>query len=243
VPLSGLAVDVELPHTITVQVDGGSHVLVTTQETVGDALTEAGIKLNPGDKVSSPLDVRPFDGLAVVVTRIANDEVAEPSPVPFTTVTKQDGTLLVGTKKVGQQGSNGTLVRTYRVTMADGKQIAKTLIGQQVTVQPVQQIVLVGTKPKPKPVPKPAPKAVFATRADGLNWAALARCESGGRPNAVSGPFYGLYQFRLGTWQAVGGSGLPSNASASEQTYRAQLLYQRSNWQTQWPVCGHLLFS
>ncbi len=51
-----------------------------------------------------------------------------------------------------------------------------------------------------------------------------------------------MYQFRIGTWQAVGGSGLPSEASASEQTYRAQLLYQRSNWRTQWPTCGHLLF-
>ena len=39
------------------------------------------------------------------------------------------------------------------------------------------------------------------------------------------------------------GTGLPSAASASEQTYRAQLLYKRSNWRTQWPVCGHNLFS
>jgi hypothetical protein len=47
----------------------------------------------------------------------------------------------------------------------------------------------------------------------------------------------------VSTWQAVGGSGLPSNASASEQTYRAQLLYKRSNWRTQWPVCGRYLFT
>jgi hypothetical protein len=83
---------------------------------------------------------------------------------------------------------------------------------------------------------------VYATSADGLNWAALARCESGGRANATNPPFYGLYQFRLGTWQAVGGTGLPSQASASEQTYRAQLLYKRSNWRAQWPVCGRYLF-
>ena len=55
--------------------------------------------------------------------------------------------------------------------------------------------------------------------------------------------YYGMYQFRLNTWRAVGGTGLPSQASASEQTYRAQLLYKRSNWKTQWPVCGHLLFT
>ena len=84
---------------------------------------------------------------------------------------------------------------------------------------------------------------VFVVAADGLDWAALARCESGGRSNADDPPFYGLYQFRLGTWESVGGKGLPSAATAAEQTYRAQLLFKRSNWRGQWPVCGHYLFS
>jgi resuscitation-promoting factor RpfB len=238
VPLTGLSVDVDLPHTITVQVDGGSHVLVTTKATVADALAEAGITVNPADQVSIPLQTRPFDGLTVFIVRISSRKAQVSSPIPFTSVTKNDSTLLVGTKKVAQAGKNGTRVDTYELGIADGKQTSKTLISQQVTVQPVQQVILVGTKPKPKPKP-----VVYPTKADGLNWAALARCESGGRPTAVHGPFYGMYQFRLGTWRAVGGTGLPSDASASEQTYRAQLLYARSNWKTQWPTCGHYLFS
>lgn len=238
VPLGGLSVDIDLPHTITIHVDGQTHVLVTTKSTLRDALDEAGIVINPGDTVSSPLDQRPSDGEGVVIVRVTSGQVQESAPIPFTTQTKPDASLYVGTKKVAQAGKNGTRVRTYQVVYADGKQTSKTLVSDVVTVQPVPQIIAVGTKPKPKPVPK-----VYPTKADGLNWAALARCESGGRPNAVHGAFYGMYQFRLSTWHAVGGSGLPSDASASEQTYRAQLLYQRSNWQTQWPTCGHLLFS
>jgi uncharacterized protein YabE (DUF348 family) len=236
VPLTGMSIDVALPHTITVQADGASHVIVTTRATLAAALAEAGIAVNPADQVSTPLDVRPFDGMAVVIVRVTSNQVLESSPLPFTTVTKNDPTLLVGTKQVGQAGVNGTLVRTYQLTFADGAQTSKVLVAQQVTVPPVQQVILVGTKPKPPP-------PVYHPKADGLNWAALARCESGGRANAVDPPFYGMYQFRIGTWQAVGGHGLPSDASAAEQTYRAQLLYQRSSWQTQWPVCGHLLFS
>ena len=238
VPLGGLSVDVDLPHTITVHVDGESHVLVTTKSTLREALDEAGIVVNPGDTVSSPLDNRPADGEGVVIVRVTSGQVQESASIPFATQTKPDASLYVGTKKVVQQGKNGTRVRTYQVVYADGKQTSKTLVSDVVTVQPVPQIVAVGTKPKPKPVPK-----IYPTKADGLNWAALANCESGGRPNAVHGAFYGMYQFRLSTWRAVGGAGLPSDASASEQTYRAQLLYQRSNWQTQWPTCGHLLFS
>lgn len=72
----------------------------------------------------------------------------------------------------------------------------------------------------------------------------LAQCESGGNPHTVSpnGTYYGLYQFSVATWHAVGGSGVPSQASSGEQTNRAQILYERGG-AGQWPVCGRRLFS
>ena len=39
------------------------------------------------------------------------------------------------------------------------------------------------------------------------------------------------------TWQSVGGSGAASSASSDEQTYRAQILYDRAG-RGQWPTCG-----
>lgn len=77
---------------------------------------------------------------------------------------------------------------------------------------------------------------------DGLNWAGLAACESGGNPNIVdaSGTYHGLYQFDAGTWQAMGGTGVASQASAEEQTMRAQMLYAQRGAQP-WPTCGAYL--
>jgi soluble lytic murein transglycosylase-like protein len=68
---------------------------------------------------------------------------------------------------------------------------------------------------------------------------AIASCESGGDPAAVSadGTYRGLYQFDYGTWESVGGSGDPAAASAAEQSYRAALLYAASG-SSPWPVCG-----
>ncbi|MEU7569077.1 ubiquitin-like domain-containing protein [Streptomyces fradiae] len=79
--------------------------------------------------------------------------------------------------------------------------------------------------------------------ADHLNWAALAQCESGGRPDAVdpSGTYGGLYQFDARTWASVGGSGLPQHASAAEQTYRAKKLYAQRG-ASPWPHCGRRLY-
>jgi hypothetical protein len=68
---------------------------------------------------------------------------------------------------------------------------------------------------------------------------AIASCESGGDPEAVSadGSYMGLYQFDQGTWESVGGTGSPTEASAAEQTYRAALLYSESG-SSPWPICG-----
>jgi hypothetical protein len=68
---------------------------------------------------------------------------------------------------------------------------------------------------------------------------AIAACESGGDPTAVSadGTYRGKYQFDTGTWASVGGSGDPAAAPEAEQDYRAALLYQRSG-SSAWPVCG-----
>jgi hypothetical protein len=68
---------------------------------------------------------------------------------------------------------------------------------------------------------------------------AIAQCESGGDPTAVSadGMYHGKYQFSVATWQAVGGAGLPSQAPEAEQDMRAVMLYEQSG-PGQWPVCG-----
>jgi soluble lytic murein transglycosylase-like protein len=68
---------------------------------------------------------------------------------------------------------------------------------------------------------------------------AIAACESGGDPTAVSadGSYRGKYQFDTGTWAAIGGAGDPADAPEAEQDYRAALLYARSG-SSPWPACG-----
>ncbi len=84
--------------------------------------------------------------------------------------------------------------------------------------------------------PKPsAPSAVAVPP----HLEAIAACESGGNPQAVSanGAYRGKYQFSPSTWAAVGGSGDPAAAPEAEQDRRAAMLYAQSG-AGQWPVCG-----
>ena len=68
---------------------------------------------------------------------------------------------------------------------------------------------------------------------------AIASCESGGDPTAVSsdGTYRGKYQFDYGTWASVGGSGDPAAAPEAEQDMRAAMLLSEAGT-SPWPVCG-----
>ena len=106
-----------------------------------------------------------------------------------------------------KKGKVGARVLTWERTFLDGKLYTRRRLSDRVAVKPVTQVVLVGTKARPQNSPE----------ADGLNWAALARCESGGNPNAYNpaGPYYGLYQFLASTWHSVGGTGVPDRPRRS----------------------------
>ena len=99
--------------------------------------------------------------------------------------------------------------------------------------EPVQQ------QPVQQPAPQTQNVSTSSNSNSGLNWGALAACESGGNASVVSsnGLYHGLYQFDAQTWQSVGGSGVASDASAAEQTQRAQKLYDSRGSQPR-PVCG-----
>jgi hypothetical protein len=69
--------------------------------------------------------------------------------------------------------------------------------------------------------------------------ARIAQCESGGDPTAVSadGQYRGKYQFDRATWERLGGTGDPAQASEAEQDrLAAKLLAERGT--SPWPNCA-----
>ncbi|PCN47750.1 transglycosylase [Curtobacterium sp. 'Ferrero'] len=80
--------------------------------------------------------------------------------------------------------------------------------------------------------------AAPANAASGSTWDALAQCESGGNWAINTGNgYYGGLQFNLGTWQANGGTGLPSNASRATQIAVAERVLASQGWGA-WPACS-----
>lgn len=231
----GLSVTIGTPKDVTIKVDGHTRTATTTGATVRDALAELKIPVGPIDKVKPGLGTPIAQGATITVDRLMQKTVTVTEPIAAPVTKRSDSSLAQGTTKTVTAGKAGSKRVTYAQTFVNGKLTSRVAKSVTVVSQPVATVIAVGTK-APSASPGPIPSS------GGLNWSALAQCESGGNPRAVdpSGTYYGLYQFDQSTWQSVGGSGSPIDASAAEQTQRAQILYNRSG-AGQWPVCGKYL--
>ncbi|GAA4367829.1 hypothetical protein GCM10023146_12730 [Nocardioides caricicola] len=159
------------------------------------------------------------DGDLVKVVRVWHREHVHTARWEPKTRTKHVTSLPPGKRKVVKKGRVGIRKVHVRAEVHNGRVVDRQ-IRKHWERRPLPRVVLVGSR---------------------LNWAALANCESGGNPRAVNpAGYYGLYQFDLGTWRSVGGSGMPHHASAGEQTHRAQILYSQRG-RSPWPNCGRYL--
>lgn len=73
------------------------------------------------------------------------------------------------------------------------------------------------------------------------DFAKLRMCESSNEYSINTGNgYFGAYQFSLSTWQGLGLTGLPSNATPAEQDAAAYKLYREAGW-SPWPACSAML--
>ncbi|GAA2060347.1 resuscitation-promoting factor [Streptomyces albiaxialis] len=229
---TGTDLEVWTERGVTFLADSREHRVRTNAPTVEQALREAGLELRNDDTTSVPLDSFPRDGQTVTVMRITGSEQVREQRIPYETERRDDPGLQEGTEVVARHGKPGLRQITYRVRTVNGVRQKPRRLGSEVVRAPQTEVIKVGTKKLPDTV----------EGAEGLDWGALAQCESGGDPRSVdaSGTYGGLYQFDSQTWQSLGGSGRPQDAPAAEQTMRAKKLYV-SRGASPWPVCGRKL--
>jgi resuscitation-promoting factor RpfB len=237
---AGLTFWLSTPKQVRLVADGRTSKLTTAAPTVGALLTAQHIAVKPLDRLNKVPSAAISDGLTIRLTRVTQKRVTKTENVTFGTRRVKTSKLYRGETKVITKGVSGKRSAVYDLTLENGKVKQRELVSADVTKKPTTQVVQVGTKSKPSS----SSGGGGTPSGGGLNWAALAKCESGGNPRAVnsSGGYYGLYQFSLSTWRAQGGSGNPIDASSAEQTKRAQILYGKTG-ASSWPSCGSRLFS
>lgn len=172
-------------------------------DTVAEMLKEKHVVLQPGDTVQPSLNspVTPNENIFILHAGTVVTTATQTIPAPVQYV--NDPSLTVGTSAVRQTGSPGELLITYELNKQTG---AETPFQSVQVEAPVAEIIAQGTAPVP----------VSSSLADWLS--ALRDCESGGNYEDNTGNgYYGAYQFSLSTWERLGYSGLPSDASPGTQ--------------------------
>lgn len=213
----GATIEVRRARPITLTLDGRTTRHMVTATTVRDALAELDVDAAAGTLSAPPELPVPLSGMSL------------------TAYTRRRVYVVAGATRLASR----TTARTVRDVLKQHSVVIRrgSVVRPPLGSFPKNGTVITVMPPRDVPIPWAVSR---------LDWRALADCEARGDPRAFNpdGPYYGMYQFSLPMWQAVGGAGLPSAWPEEEQTYRAQLLYQRvgGKWQTQWPNCGDHLF-
>jgi uncharacterized protein YabE (DUF348 family) len=143
---SGQVVTYRLPVNLTVLDGGQKKTVVTTAQTVGEALLEDQISLNAKDELSPGIGTEVYSGMQIVIRRVTEAEETVTEAVPFTTVEQGDAEILYGSETVVQPGHAGSQEVVYLVRYRNGKEIARKKLSSRMISEPVSQIVKLGRK-------------------------------------------------------------------------------------------------
>ena len=238
IPLAGLALELRVPHKVTLtDGTGAKKAITTTAGTVAGLLAEHRITLGVDD-VSLPSGDTPLiDGTDVQVVRNGVGEVVETRAAPPPVQKIEDPALPRGKEVVVNPGKPGVSSAIMKVYVQNGEEVRRQQIGAGAMTAAVPRVVRVGTNDD-----VPSAPAVD----DGSVWDRIAQCEATGNWAISTGNgYYGGLQFDAGTWRAFGGgtyAALPSQASREEQIAVAEKVRDsRGGGYGAWPACSRKL--
>lgn len=184
---------------------------VTAPETEGEAEGEE----TPETEVQTPKEVRLLVSRQVnfVRVKVMRTKVTTKN-IPYETIEKNSSSLAKGTKKTTQEGSYGKKEVTELETYIDGKLSYTTVVSEKTVKQPVDKIVLIGTK-------------TYTSSSSGWTWPTRGAYSISSRYGYRSASISG-WAFHGGIDIVIGGrssSGVPVVAAASGTVEKVQKSY------------------
>lgn len=138
-------IEVRRAMQVQVQADGLTTVLYMTAGTVADALKKAEVTVGSYDTLSVSADTPVSEGLCIKVDRVAYREYTVTKSIDYKTVTRYSAVLKPGNSRVQTYGKEGEKTITYREVLVNGQVVETKQVGEKVTRQPVDKVILKGT--------------------------------------------------------------------------------------------------
>jgi uncharacterized protein YabE (DUF348 family) len=226
--VAGSFVSISTPKSVSIVADGKVSTATTTAGTVAEVLADAGITLGIDDRTSQPGNAHVVNNMVVKVSRVDTSQTAATTEeVAFDSMSTESAELFKGEKKITQAGVAGKVDKTFKLVLVDGREAARTLVSEAVSVQPVTEKVTVGTKAKPAATAAAAGSNTGTAAPAMMNeamWDKIAQCESTGNWSINSGNgYYGGLQFDIRTWIGSGGGAYAPNASLATKAQQIDI--------------------
>ena len=136
-------------YDLTINVDGETKTVSSTAKTVGDVLKEQNITLDEDDEVSPAVDTVLSNEMVIDVLRVEYVIRETEEKIPYESETVKSSALAKGTEKITQKGADGIKTITYEDKIVNGELQSSEKLSEEVTKEPVNRIVTVGTLVKP----------------------------------------------------------------------------------------------
>lgn len=147
-PELGLGSKITIQRAMPIVVDDAGVVSIarTWQKQVREFLGDQNIILGDKDRINPDINTWLRSQMRLTITRVAETELKEEESISYKTLTRDDPTMEKGDSKVEKQGKNGLKVKTFLVRRENGVEVSRELLKEEVTLQPENKIVRVGTK-------------------------------------------------------------------------------------------------
>lgn len=129
--------------------DGETHKLLLQEGDVQSALDAASVTLGKEDSADAKLDAPLTEGMEIHISRVTYEEETQTESVDYAVKEVDSSSLYVGETKVQTKGVEGERTIVYRNKLVNGNVVDTEEISNEITKEPVDKVVLVGTKKRP----------------------------------------------------------------------------------------------
>lgn len=131
---------------VTVTADGKTKTVKLPRINMYDALNAVGYKVDKNDILSVSNDNSVNDISEVTLKRVEYKTKSSSEKIAFDTVRKNSDEVALGTTKVKTEGKSGEKIVTREIKYVDGKAVSEKVVSEKTVKEPVDEVVLVGTK-------------------------------------------------------------------------------------------------
>lgn len=138
-------------HEVYVIDRGIARGYVIPEGTVAESMATTDFVLQ-GEDFFANADAPVTENMVIGVNHVTYQEIQSTQEIPYSVVRQDSNTLYRGSTQVKNEGVNGSKNVVSRQKLVNGEVVSTEVVREEVLVEPVDQVVLQGTKPKPSSV-------------------------------------------------------------------------------------------